>query len=85
MIKISLIPDVGRGEFSDGSGITAFDELYRFSGRNFDRRSDQDVDMVRHDNEGVEEEVALVAIVKEGLDEEVGVGGDLEVAMLLMG
>lgn len=41
--------------------------------------------MVRHDDETVELEAALVAMLEEHCDEEFGVGCSLEVAMLLEG
>jgi hypothetical protein len=41
--------------------------------------------MIGHDGVGVEEEFALGAVTLEGGEEEFGVGGALEVAMLLEG
>jgi hypothetical protein len=46
---------------------------------------EKEVDVVGHDDEGVEEVVAFVAVVLEGLEEEFGVGVDLEEASSVVG
>ncbi len=41
--------------------------------------------VVRHDDEGVEFVVAFAAVVLDGFDEELGVGGDLEEVAAVVG
>jgi len=70
-----------RGE---AAGEATFDESDgAFEGDGFGR--EQEMDMVRHDNEGVESVVALFAIVLNRLDEEQGVGFDLEESATIVG
>lgn len=46
---------------------------------------EEEVDVVGHDDEGVEFEEALVAVVLEGFDKEFGVGGESEEAAAVVG
>jgi hypothetical protein len=48
-------------------------------------RGEDEVDVVGHDDEGVELVVALATIVLEGFEEEFGVGGDLKEAAAVVG
>jgi len=50
-----------------------------------DLRGEDEVDVVGHDDEGVEFEVACAAVVLQGFEEEVGVGGDLKEAATVIG
>ena len=50
-----------------------------------DLRGEDEVDVVGHDDEGVELVVALATIVLEGFEEEFGVGGDLKEAATVIG
>jgi hypothetical protein len=45
---------------------------------------DEDVRVVGHDDEAVELETVLIAMLEEGCDKEFGVGRALEVAVLLV-
>jgi len=82
---IAGVPDLSWGLLAGGEGVSAFDVLDAFGCGLVGSGSDEDVDVVGHDDEAVELEAGLVAITEEGRDEEVGVGGALEVAMLLEG
>lgn len=46
---------------------------------------DDEVDVVGHDDEGVEFIAAFGSVVLEGFDEEFGVGGDLKEAAAVVG
>jgi len=83
MLMIAGVPYFAGRLIACSVGIPSFDELYGFRGRYVCRRSDKDVDVVGHDDEGVDEEFTRVAIAEEGGDEEFGVSRALEVAMLL--
>jgi hypothetical protein len=66
------------GKFrSELAGETAFDELDG-SLEGDDLRGEEQVDVVRHDYEGVEFVVALSAVVLEGFHQEISCGCDLE-------
>jgi hypothetical protein len=58
-------------------GEAAFDEAHRALECD-DLRSEDQVDVVGHDDEGVEFVVAFAAVVLEGFEEELGGGGHLE-------
>jgi hypothetical protein len=63
-------------------GEAAFDELGRFlDGLGW---REQNVEVIGHDDEAVEEEAALVAVSNQRSDKEFSVGGSLEDAVALM-
>jgi len=64
-------------------GESALDELHRFFKRNIRSRRDQRVEMVGHDDEGVQEKSPLTAIVEDGLFKQFRRGRDLEKAAAL--
>ena len=66
-------------------GVAAFDVLNALGCGLVLGGSDQNVDVVGHDDEAVELEAAFVAVLKECLDEAFGVGCDLEVPVPLEG
>jgi hypothetical protein len=69
------LPD---GEFGgEAVGETAFDEVHGL-GESFVLRGEDEVDVVGHYDEGVEEVVFFGAVVLEGFEEEVGVARDLK-------
>lgn len=64
-------------------GEAAFDEAHgAFEGFG---GGEEEMDVVGHDDEGVEFVVAFAAVVLEGGEEELGVGGDLEDAAGVVG
>jgi hypothetical protein len=71
---VALLPDLSGKIFSDSEGEAALDEL----GAAFDGHvgcgREQDVDVIGHDDEGVELEFAGVAVTEECGDEEFGSG-----------
>ena len=69
----------------EAEGEAAFDELHGFFERHIRRGSEESVEVIRHNDEGVKLEFSLGAIVEDGLLEEIGGGGDLEEASLLGG
>jgi hypothetical protein len=76
----------GVGEFGAGGvGVAALDGPNGFGCADFDGGCRDDVDVARHGGVGVEEGLALGAVMLEGGKEAFGVGGGLEVAMLLEG
>jgi hypothetical protein len=78
----TALPD---GEFGfEAAGEAAFDELHGALEGNFDGGEEQ-VDVVRHDDEGVELVVAFAEVMLEGFEEGVGVGFDLEEAPAIVG
>ena len=62
----------------EAEGETAFDVLHGFFQRDVGGRREQGVQVIGHDDEGVELEASLIAVVGECLEEEVGVGFDLK-------
>jgi hypothetical protein len=83
MFEVAGVPDCAGGV--GGVRVAALDELHGPGGADVDGGGEQEVDVIGHDGEGVEEESALGAVVGEGGDEAFGVGADLEVAVLLVG
>lgn len=59
-------------------GKATFDVLHRFFKRNVRNGRDDGVEMVRHNNEGVEEESSLTVVVENGVLQQFGIGGDLK-------
>jgi len=91
-LEVGVVADavVGEAPLPDGEaggeavGEASFDELHRtLEGDGL--RGEQEVEVVGHDDEGVEEVVAFAAVVLEGVEEEFGVGGDLEEAAAVVG
>ena len=85
VFEVARVPDLAGGLFACGVGVAAFDKLNCLGGADVDCRGEQDVDVIGHDGIGVEEEFALGAVALEGCEEEFGVIGALEVAMLSEG
>lgn len=89
-LEVGVVADavVGEAALPDGEvgreavGEAAFDVA---DGSGEVVGGEQEVDVVGHDDEGVEFEEALVAVVLEGFDKEFGVGGELEEAAALVG
>ena len=65
-------------------GEATFDQVHDFGNR-FIVRSEQQVRVVGHDDEGVEFVVAFGAVVLKGFEQEFGVAGDLEEAAAIGG
>lgn len=88
--EILCVPDavVGEAALPDGKaggeavGEAAFD-VADGAGEVFG--GEEEVDVVGHDDEGVKFVEAFAAVVLEGLEEEIGVFGDLEEAAAVMG
>lgn len=78
-MRCSGVPDSAGALFTYGVGVAAFHQLDAARCALVDRWGDEDVNVVVHDGEGMDEEPALVSIAEEGGDEEVGVRGALEV------
>lgn len=84
-LEVGVVADavVGEAALPDGEvgreavGEAAFDVS---DGSGEIVRGEEEVDVVGHDDEGMELVEALVAVVLEGFDEEFGVGGELEEA-----
>ena len=84
-LEVVCVADVVVGEASlpDGEfggeavGEAAFDEVHGL-GESFVLRGEDEVAVVGHDDEGVEEVVLFGAVALEGFEEEVGVARDLE-------
>ena len=79
------VPDLAGELIANGKGIASFDELDAARGALVDGWRDEDVNVVRHDDESVEGKAALVAIAEESLNHQLGVRGALEQALTLMG
>lgn len=76
MGEVSLLPDFSSVLLAHGEGVAAFDELGGLLD-GFGWR-EQDVDVIRHDDEAVQEEASLIAVAEDGCDKQFGVGGTLE-------
>jgi hypothetical protein len=85
MVMIAGVPDFSGGLIADCEGIAAFDVLDGLCCGLVFGWSDEDVRVVGHDYEAVELETAFGLVLEECLDEELGVGCALEVAMSLEG
>ena len=85
MFVVAGVPHLAWKLFADGERVSSFDELDAASSAHIDRRCDKDVEMVRHDREGVECELTLVAVAEERGDHEFGVIGALENPVTLVG
>ncbi len=84
VLMVAGVPDLAGRLLADGVGVAAFDELEASGGGLIDRGGDEEVDVVGHEDEGVEKEAALVSVAEEGGEEEVRVRGALEVAVALV-
>ncbi len=74
-VSESSLPD---GKFGfEATGEAAFDEHQR-SLNGDDLWGEEQVNVVRHDDEGMEFVVPFAAVVLEGIEEQLGVGGCLE-------
>jgi hypothetical protein len=82
MFVVARVPDFAGRLLPRGMGVAAFDELNRLA-RGFGG-CDENVDMIWHDNETVEEKFTCVAIAQESGNEKFRVYRSLEVTMLLM-
>jgi hypothetical protein len=69
---------------SEAMGEAAFDHAYGPFERDDLWRKDE-VDVIGHDDEGVEFVMAFVAVALEGFEEEFGVGRDLEETAAVVG
>lgn len=80
VVGVAALPD---GEFGgEAVGVAAFDEVHDLR-EGFVAWGEDEVGVIRHEDEGVEEVVG--AIVLEGFEEEFGVAGDLEDAATIVG
>ena len=70
MIREARLPDGWAG--FQAIRKSSFDELHRAFQGNFTCRREQRVDVVGHGDEFVEQESSLVAVMREGVDQEVG-------------
>ncbi len=77
------MPDSPERLLADCVGVSAFDELNAAGCALVDGWRDENVNVIGHDDEGVEFEAALIAITEECGDKELGVCCSLEVSMLL--
>jgi hypothetical protein len=66
---VAAVPDCSGDGFAGGEGVSAFDVLNALRGGLIYGGSDEDVDMVGHDYEGVELEAVFIAVLEEGGDE----------------
>ena len=82
---IAGVPDVAGELLPNREGKAAFDELKATRGACVNGRSDEDVDVIGHDDEAVKLETTLVAIAGKSLDHEFCVRRALEDAVALMG
>jgi hypothetical protein len=82
---VVLLPYLAREIFADCEGESAFDQLGTAFDGDARRWGEQDVDVVRHDDEGVKLEFAGVAIAEERGDEEFCDGVALKDAAALVG
>ena len=82
---IAVLPDFSGLVFAGGEGEAAFDELHAAFDGVVRRWSDDDVDVVGHDDEGIEKETSGIAVAEERRDEEAGDKGALEDAAAVVG
>ena len=82
---VAGVPDFSGRLVAGCERVAAFDELDGVGCGLIHCWRQENVDVVGHDYESVEEEFALVAIAEKGGDEEIRVGGSLEVTMLEVG
>lgn len=82
---IALLPYFAGEYFAGAEGESALDQLRATFDRHVRGGCEQDVDVVRHYDEGVELEFAGVAVAEESSDEEFGGFGALEETAALVG
>jgi hypothetical protein len=85
MGMVTLLPDITGEIFAYCEGESAFDQLSAAFDGNVLCRGEQDVDVVRHYDEGVKLEFSRVAIAEECGDEEFGDGVALKYAATFVG
>jgi hypothetical protein len=85
VLVIAGVPDVPGALVAGCEGIAAFDELDAARCAEVNCRCHEDVDVVGHDGESVEEEFPSVAIAEERGDEELCVFGSLEMSVAVQG
>jgi hypothetical protein len=78
MCMISVLPDVALEVVADGEGKAALDKLDATLDGLIRGGCQQGVEMVRHDDEGVECEAGLIAVPKQRVDHELRGCGALE-------
>jgi hypothetical protein len=91
-VEVFCVADavIGKASLPDGNfggeavGKASFDELHGAFERD-GLRGDEEMDMVGHDDEGVEEIVLFGTVALESFEEKVGVAGDLEDAAAIVG
>ena len=83
VLVISGVPDLAAELIANGEGEAAFDPLNGF-GRGLGG-GDEDVDVIGHDDESVEEEFTCVAVAEESGDEELRICGSLKYAPAVVG
>jgi hypothetical protein len=81
---VSILPEVALEVVADGEGKAAFDELDATLDGLTRRGCQQDVEMVRHDDEAMECEAGLIAVPKQRVDHELRGCSALEDAVALM-
>jgi len=81
MLMITGVPDAARSLIRKCEGVAALDELNALCRAYIDCRSNEDVDMVRHNGEAVQEEFPGIAVTEKRDDEELGVFSAQEVAV----
>ena len=80
---IAGLPNLTRPLRAHGEGIASLDQLRRALD-GFCRRQ-QNMNMLGHDSESVQEEPILIAISEQGFDQEVSICADLKETMALVG
>ena len=84
VVGVAALPDGELG--GEAVGEAAFDSAEAHGAFEGDGlRSEEEMNVVGHDDEGVEEVVALGAVVLEGFEEELAIGGELKEAAGVVG
>jgi len=82
VLVIAVLPNLLRLKFAYREGISAFDQLNALWERLIVCRGKEYVDVVRHNNEAVYQEFALLSIPHQRCEKQLGVGLDLKVLVL---
>ena len=85
VLVVSGVLDLTGKLFADCERVAALDELNTARRAHIDCGSDENVEMVGHDREGMKRESALVAVAEEGCDHQLGIRGALENSVALRG